>query len=323
MSDMVKIILTGKVRSGFERAEVVAALAKMLKIGDGEASALLEDRETILKRDVPTAVASRHIQILREVGAKARVEAMPAAQRIEPALSAMEGNPRPSPMTDSRPAASRPSTQALELVPIAEPKPVSEIRPYSGPLGPGDPGNGPYGDSGRLPAPAMFGLSLNGRIGRLRYLVYGWLGMALIAFAGGLLLTLAGFSLRRFPASSTPGGLWLLGAAVLGLAVLWMSIRVSVLRLHDVNLSGKWFLGFCLFGVGAGMTRSPGMLTFTVILSWLISIALLLWPGSAQENDYGEPPRANTLLIYLGAMLVILLAVIGLGSYARRGLPFG
>lgn len=322
MSDTVKIILTGKIRTDYERAEVVAALTKMLKIGEDEADALLAGRETVLKQDVPAGVASRHVQILREIGAKVRVEAMPVAAPVEPALPGMGSNPNPAPKTDSRPAASRPSARQLELVPMAEPEP------------PADPDPLPYSGFGRTgPAgtrmmtaetPSLFGLSLNGRIGRLRYLVYGWLGIFLIAFAATTMLMLTGFSLYKLSTASAPSGAWLAGAAAIGILVLWLSIRVSVLRLHDINLSGKWLLAIWILpALVAGIMRSPGLMAFAEILSWLTVVVLLLWPGSAVENDYGNPPGANTLLIYLGTVLIILLGALAIRGYSHHELPLG
>jgi uncharacterized membrane protein YhaH (DUF805 family) len=333
MSDTVKIILTGKIRSGFERAEVVATLAKMLKVSDGEADAMLTERETILKRDVPPAIAARHVQILRNIGAKVRVEPMQSPAQAEPALPAMENNPNPTPAADSLPAPGRSSTLQLELVPIAAPEPPSDSAPQpysgSGPIATHEPISPSHIGRSSLPAnasvvttdtPPMLGLSLAGRIGRLRYLVYGWLGIFLVAFAGALLLTLAGFSVRKF--SGAPSGLWLLGAVVLGLVVLWLSIRVTVLRLHDVNLSGKWMLAIWILpGFIAGIIRSPALMAAAAILSWLAFFVLLLWPGSSEENDYGFPPGANTLPIYMGTALVILLAVIGIRGYSQLVQP--
>lgn len=333
MSDTVKIILTGKIRSGFERAEVVATLAKMLKLSDGEADAMLTGQDTVLKRDVPSAIAARHVQILREIGLKVRVEPMQSAAQAEPALPAMESNPNPAPPEDSPPAPSRPSAMHLELVPITAPEPPADSAPHpysgSGSISASEPSGPSYTGRSSLPAnasvvttdtPPMLGWSLVGRIGRLRYLVYGWLGIFLVAFAGALLLTLAGFSIRKF--SAAPGGLWLLGAVVLGLAVLWLSIRVTVLRLHDVNLSGKWMLAIWILPAFiAGIIRSPALMTAAAILSWLAFFALLLWPGSSGENDYGDPPGANTLPIYMGTLLVVLLAVISIRGYNQHVLP--
>lgn len=334
MSDTVNIVLTGKIRSSFERAEVVASLAKMLKISDGEADAMLADRETVLKRDVPPAIAARHIQILRDVGAKVRAEASHAPltpPQMEPLPPVTESNPAPVQPEDETPLANRRPTLELELVPIATPETDidSDPMPYSGsgPVATHEPITPSYISSSlptgtRMAAtytPPMFGIGLAGRIGRLRYLVYGCLGVFLVGLVGALLLMMTGFSAAKFSTSGAPG--LLLGAVVLGLAILWMSIRVTVLRLHDVNLSGKWLLLSILPGFIAGITHSPALMTFATLLSWLVFLVLLVWPGSSSDNDYGDPPDPNTVPIYVGTAFVILFAVLGFKGYTQHVLP--
>jgi len=336
MANTVRIILTGKVCAGFERDEVAATLAKMFKLSEIKADALLKDRETVVKRDVPAGIASRHIKVLQEIGAEARVESMPDPEPAVPLSAKMESAPKPPPEPDDMPATGRAAAMALELVPIAAAEPGSEPepRPYSG--SDQSASNGPViaphlNRAGLVPGatvltyetPPMFGLSLNGRIGRLRFLVYGWLGIALVAVAAVLLLMVTGYSFYKTSASGSPGVLWLIAALVLGLIVLWMSIRVSVLRLHDVNLSGWFMLLWALPAFIAGLFRSPGLMTVAVIVSWLASLALVVWPGTDGENDYGDPPDKNTLLIQLGALLVVVLGVIGVLSYVRHPFPVG
>lgn len=165
--------------------------------------------------------------------------------------------------------------------------------------------------------PTVFGMSLEGRIGRLRSIAYSWpIGLAMLA---------AVFLATRF--SSTTSIVLICMAAVVA---IWFSLRVTVLRLHDVNLTGKLVLVvFALAGL-AGVLRSPG---FSATLSVLCAVSSFLlfyiWPGTNGDNDYGPPPPPNTLLVQIGAWIVIgcqilaiVLPMVLLGSAAFLAMLF-
>lgn len=124
----------------------------------------------------------------------------------------------------------------------------------------------------------LFGLSFEGRIGRMRY------------FLGGLVFLLA-LTCVILLGASLPG--LLLGSMLLfGLAfgLVW-SFRLTVLRLHDIGHSGWWVLVLALPGLGT-----------------IASIVLLLWPGSPEDNDHGSPPSqegAKAAVAVLVTLMVI------------------
>lgn len=161
--------------------------------------------------------------------------------------------------------------------------------------------------------PGVFSFSMAGRLGRLRYIAYSWAVMVPIAVIG----ILAAILIPRMSGGATLGFVLL---AAVGIVAIWLGIRLAVLRLHDVNRTGKWILLLILlFGLG-GATMAPTLIIICTAVFWLGSLALMAWPGSGGSNDYGPPCGPNTPLIVIGAVLILILQVVGLfkaGDTAR------
>jgi uncharacterized membrane protein YhaH (DUF805 family) len=137
--------------------------------------------------------------------------------------------------------------------------------------------------------------SLSGRVGRLRYLAYAfpaYLPLVGAVIVGGI--------------NKSAGPLLIAG----GLATLWLGVRVAVLRLHDLNLSGVWVL-LPLLPMLSVFTGSPVFMIGSAVFMLLGMLALIFWPGSMMSNDYGPPPGPNTVWTIIGAVLFILLSVFG------------
>ena len=75
------------------------------------------------------------------------------------------------------------------------------------------------------------------------------------------------------------------------------SLRFSILRLHDLNLSG-WYL----------------LIGFIPLIGNLFSLYLLFAPGNEDSNDYGYPPREGSKFGLFGIIFVII-ALFWLASY--------
>lgn len=126
--------------------------------------------------------------------------------------------------------------------------------------------------------PPLLSLSLEGRMGRMRYLGSNALGLAC---GLGLWIGLMAVAISLSKAALLWGG----GLITL-LLVLW-SIRLTVLRLHDLNRSGWWAL----------LQLVPG-------LNAVFSLVLVFWPGSPDENDYGPAlDDAQWLLALFGVVV--------------------
>lgn len=160
----------------------------------------------------------------------------------------------------------------------------------------------------------MFGMSLAGRMGRARALAYTMPMMVLAGLVGIMAAVL-------LPMNKLLGGIVALAAVG---ALAWFCLRLMVLRMHDVNLSGKWLLGaMAVLGV-AGATQNLVFLVTASIAFWIASLVIYcVIPGTKGENDYGEAPGPNSLLIKIGAGLFIIvqlgqIAAVGSGRYNDR-----
>lgn len=157
-------------------------------------------------------------------------------------------------------------------------------------------------------APALFGFSLAGRIGRLRAMAYSLVIMLPLMVLGVAAAILA-------PKNFLAIGIVLGGG---GLVSLYFCLRLMVLRLHDVNLSGKWILGFLLAIILGALTRNVMFVAIASAVFWLASFIIYCFiPGTDGDNDYGDPPGPNSNLIIVGAGLFIFLQVASIGFQAK------
>lgn len=153
-------------------------------------------------------------------------------------------------------------------------------------------------------APPMFSLSFSGRLGRLRYIVYSF--MAILPL---FVLMIA---------AAVIGKEWLDGKlvlfAMLMVVIFIMQLRPLVLRLHDLNLSGKWILAPCLIPAIAAVVGRPELIILASVV-WIVGyFATWLVPGSADTNDFGAPCPPNSKAITISAVVLIILSVIGNAS---------
>jgi uncharacterized membrane protein YhaH (DUF805 family) len=159
----------------------------------------------------------------------------------------------------------------------------------------GQPGSGaansPYATPLAVVAEALpeFGelevFSIEGRIGRLRYLAWS---LVLMAAA----LALFGVASMGFAISETVGGI-LLAIAGIGMAVV--SVQIGVQRLHDIGWSGWLWL-----------------LNLVPVVGGVFALLLLVVPGTTGANRFGPPAPPNSRAVKLLALLWLLVPVLGI-----------
>ena len=150
--------------------------------------------------------------------------------------------------------------------------------------------------------PGVLSFSLQGRIGRLRYLAFSWPIMLLSGL--GMAAAVAGPLHKQSP------NIGLL--IIVGVMWFWLSLRSMALRLHDVDRSAKWLLALLLLPGGfAALGGGQQMVAICGGLFWVIALLLVLLPGTEGDNDYGPPPGANTGLVKVGAALFLALMAVG------------
>ncbi|MDQ1834479.1 DUF805 domain-containing protein [Massilia scottii] len=157
-------------------------------------------------------------------------------------------------------------------------------------------------------APGVFGLSMAGRIGRLRALAY-----ALPAF-------LPLFLIAMLAPVIAPKGQFAAFAAILASTVVAMffCVRLMVLRLHDVNISGKWLFWFVLAIALGGAVGNKNVVSVASVIFWVGSMIIYcVVAGTDGDNDFGEAPGPNSGMVKFWAGLFIVLQIVGLGREAK------
>jgi uncharacterized membrane protein YhaH (DUF805 family) len=136
--------------------------------------------------------------------------------------------------------------------------------------------------------------SWSGRIGRLAYFGYSML-LCIVLVVLGLVLLLP---LRN---AENATGIAIAITVILVVMGIMGGFCLAAKRLHDVDLSAwhyVWmvFVPALLNGFGTAFTQlgktAPG-LTFSllgVLISLLVGLFLLFWPGTDGTNRYGERP---------------------------------
>ncbi|NHZ40778.1 DUF805 domain-containing protein [Massilia aquatica] len=143
-------------------------------------------------------------------------------------------------------------------------------------------------------APALFGLSMEGRIGRLRAMAY-----SLLVF-----LPMVGLAMLA-PKGGSDAFFFVIGLGVI--ASLYFCLRLMVLRMHDVNLSGKWIFGFLLAVAVCGAAAGKNFSTIGAAIFWLGMVIIYCFvPGTDGDNDFGDAPAPDSNLIKAGAGVFIV-----------------
>lgn len=245
-----KIVFEGQLRDGVSLETAKRNLAQLFKSEVSAIDRLFNGQPVALKRGLIHSEADRYLKALHEAGIDARVEP-------DPAIS-------------------------LSLEEVSEPS------PYRTPIDPPD--ASPYAPpKAAVDTPVLRSelkvFSIQGRIGRLRYLAWSlvWIGSALLA---GLVCAAV------MSVSLVAGGL-LTTVTVIALAVV--SIQIGVQRLHDIGWSG-WFL----------------LLNLVPFLGSFFPLVMALMPGNATANLYGAPPPSNTRAVKVlsGLWLVVIILFI-------------
>jgi uncharacterized membrane protein YhaH (DUF805 family) len=139
-------------------------------------------------------------------------------------------------------------------------------------------------------------LSIDGRIGRLRYFFYS-IVLPFLAFL--VLAAIAGQTSKIGQTGEILG--YIILATAIGTALILL-FQLTIQRCHDFNVSG-WLATLIL-------------IPFGTIIFWLI-------PGSKHINRYGEPPEPTSKWIRIGAYLLFTTLIAALTYWLlKAGLSF-
>ena len=142
--------------------------------------------------------------------------------------------------------------------------------------------------------------AIEGRLGRLRYFVYG--GAVVAALYA--VLTVASVLVSGFMAESAASmvlmPLMLLVTVLCAVSGLIFGKR----RLNDLGFSGWWIL-----------------LALVPLVNLVLTVVLLFVPGNTSENRFGPRPVANGAGLVVGAVTLLVLVVAWVGLLLAVALP--
>lgn len=250
-----KIMFEGKVREGVSLETARLNLANLFKSETAAVEKLFNGQPVALKRGVSRPEAERYLKALNEIGIEAHIE---EDHEISFSLDEVHMQEPSSPYT------------AAAASPYAPPR--AEVS----------------AQSPRYSTLKVF--SVQGRIGRARYLAWTLVMSVALIMAGFVCLLIMSVDL-------TIGGLL---AALLAAAFICVNVQMGVQRAHDAGWSG-WVL----------------LLNLVPFVSSIFPIVLVAMPGNAGPNRYGAPAPPNTRAVNILAwMWVVLIALIIFGSVA-------
>lgn len=254
------VVFDGTLLPGVDLTTAKYNLAELFKSDVAAIERLFSDAPVALKRDLPQADAQKYLDALIGAGLNARLEAQPELH-----LDLNEvGHSGATPVATATPA----------------PTPVEPVSPYAPPRTALDTTSGEFAE--------LKVFSVDGRIGRMRYLAWSMVLMLACLPAMGISFMLA-------QASQTLGTLLFVACVV---TMIFVMIVITAKRLHDLGWSA-WLM----------------LLNLVPVVNTIFSILLLVMPGHPQANLYGPPPPANSTAVKVLAWIwigFVILAFLGL-----------
>jgi uncharacterized membrane protein YhaH (DUF805 family) len=299
-----KIVFDGELMPEVALETAKDNLARLFKSDPGRISKLFSGSSIAIKRDLGEQEADQYLAALHRAGAKARKEPEAAAslslqdtEEQRPAPSSTQ----PSPASRDEmtcPKCGHRQAKALECSAcgiiiekfMARQTQLAASVPAQ-PSGPSSAANTPYATPQAAVGEELpkFGelevFSVEGRIGRLRYLAW-----SLVLMLTGL--ALFGVASMGFAMSEIVGGILM---AIAGICMAVVSVQIGVQRLHDIGWSGWLWL-----------------LNLVPVVGGVFALLMLVVPGTTGANRFGPPPPPNSRAVKLIALLWLLVPVLGI-----------
>lgn len=340
-SAQVRLVFAGELVSGFGVDEVKRSFGQAYKVDGERLDAVFAGGRTVIKRAVAQGDVERYVEKFRQMGMQVLVEPMDGGSR-SPSTAPPPTAPKAAPATApaAAPMAAAPVTPPTQPPAVAIP-PLAPLEeqvtcPNCGERQPkrafcrscstdiaralankqeeldraraerlAARNGGRYAPpksgvavvhEGTDELPPVMSLSFEGRMGRIAYFNTGmlsFLGIALIGIGAAVLLPIFRSATLVVPL--------VLAFAAFG---VW-AMRVSAIRLHDLNRSGWWALVLLIPYLGS-----------------VVSLAMMFWPGTDGDNDYGPQPRQGNgvAAAVMGVLLVVMLggSLVSYRSYTKR-----
>ena len=296
-SPRYKIVFDGQLMPDASLETVKTNLARLFKSDLARIDSLFSGGSVALKRDLNESEAEQYVSALQKAGAHVRMEIDQAASlSLVPTEAETEEAEHAAMPNMACPKCGHEQVKAVECsacgiiiekylarqAQLAENQPAqTQVATAASPYAP------PQANvAEQLPQYGELKVfSINGRIGRVRYL--GWT-MAMLLSMLPLMLLFAGVSVM----SSVVGTLILVVAVI---TMIVIGVFIGVQRLHDMGWSGwLWLLNFVPF-IGS-----------------VFALLMLIIPGTQGVNRYGPPPPPNSTRVKVLAWLFLLVPITGI-----------
>lgn len=299
-----KIVFNGELMPEVALETAQDNLARLFKSDRTRINALFSGTPIAIKRDLQESEADQYLAALHRAGAKARKEPDLAASLslVDTEDHRTDDAANNASVEMTCPKCGHLQAKAAKCAAcgiiiekfIARQAALSEnTRPVQSqqPGAIGKTANTPYATPLATVAEALpeFGelevFSIDGRIGRLRYLA--WSLMLLLAA-----LALFGVASMGLAISEIVGGILI---AVIGIGMAVVSVQIGVQRLHDIGWSGWLWL-----------------INLVPVVGGVFALLMLVIPGTTGANRYGPPAPPNSRAVKVLALLWLLVPVLGI-----------
>jgi len=249
-----KIVFEGQLRNGVEIETAKLNLTQLFKSDASVVDKLFNGTSVVLKRGLLHEQAMHYLDALHEAGVEATIEV-------------------DTPVVLSLDEIHHPASHGAESSPYAPPNAAV--------------------------APAAPGFSelkvftVQGRIGRLRYLAWSLVLMIAASIFAGICAALMTHSLIA-------GGLF---ATIAAVGFFIVSVQIGAQRLHDAGWSA-WLL----------------LLNLVPVVGSLFPVLMVVVPGNKGPNQYGSPQPPNSRAVKVLACMWLLIVALGLVGYLVGGL---
>ena len=307
-----KVVFNGMVMMETPEETVKANMARLFKCDLARVEPLFSGEPATLKRHLNEQEANHYVQVLRNAGAIVHKE---REQVVKPVAApvALELAEKPEPVKPVDASITSPAASAATLTANAS------TDPFGGPAVRAQPRAQEQRPVYKSPSQELAArqeevycelnfISLQGRLGRLRYLAWG-LAMILLMIPISVVV-----GIGAAIALTSPVLKYLIMAAIVGVVIAFVAFLITLMarRLHDVNLSAWWILAPLLLTVLALMSPRLFIIPAVVVNYFLFPLFLSVKAGSDGDNDFGPPPPPNSTGVIILASVYIVFHVIGL-----------
>ncbi len=311
METAYQIVFFGEILPGRDAEAARGELAAMFKLDPERTLRVFSGKRVVLKKGLNPERAMQYRQRFEAMGLRVRLEAVPVPVPVDapagappvpirprssgrgsahPSWSAggvaqPDGpSPEPSPAADEvicpqcgelQPPRTLCRACAVDMPRFAAAQRAREVEAHAPPPAAARPA-APSSEGRVLPS-GVLGTDFSGRLGRRSYLL------------GGLLVTLAGLWGLSMVLKLESLLILLLVAAL----AIFLSVRLGVLRCHDLGWSGWW--------------SALGLVPY---VGGVFSLLLLILPGRSEEGPYGSRGEPASVKAILGTLVLLALTMI-------------